>query len=260
MIVKRFVATGLTVFGLAAGGAALAGSASADTELQTSTAAQLPAQARLKWPLLERGKTGSNVVLVKQLLTFRGIKADVRSPYFDEATVKAVKTYQGKYVAGKKGKRADGRVDSVTWMDLAARHQVKFGDTNPCVAGLQRALNDDIIAGHGDESQFIPTTGEFGAQTKTALNNFQRSHGLTPGNVVTVHTWHKLVQATSGIHVPANNAQAPANDVQVPGDGSQVPGDGSPVPGDGSQGPGDGSQGPRDGSAVTGDGSESISE
>ncbi|MFI0453900.1 peptidoglycan-binding protein [Actinomadura sp. 6N118] len=224
-MLKRFVATGLTVFGLAAGGAALAGSASADTELQTTAAAQRPAQAGLKWPLLERGKTGSNVVLVKQLLTFRGIKADVRSPYFDEATVKAVKTYQVKFVAGKKGKKADGRVDSVTWMDLAARHQVKLGDKNSCVAGLQGALNDDIIAGHGDESQFIPITGKFGPLTKTALNNFQRSHGLTPGNVVTVNTWHKLVEATRGIQVPANNVQMPANDAQTPANDVQVTGD-----------------------------------
>lgn len=67
------------------------------------------------------------------------------------------------------------------------------GSKGSAVQALQVELNKTLPAG-----QKIGVDGDFGPGTKTAVENFQRSHGLTADGVVGPQTQAALDKATSG--------------------------------------------------------------
>ncbi|KAB2350215.1 peptidoglycan-binding domain-containing protein [Actinomadura rudentiformis] len=176
MNIKRATVVGLTAGALVAGGATLAGPASADTATQTSPSGPY-------WPVLQRGQTNEQVRTVQWLLNCKNIKVDVPS-HFGPKTQAAVKTYQSRY-----GLSPDGKVGAYTWTSMASRAQVKYSDRNDCVKALQVALN---VYRDMTGAKDLPITGYFGPKTRTSLHKFQTTYGLPVQDVVTVATWNRL--------------------------------------------------------------------
>ncbi|MFI0446964.1 peptidoglycan-binding protein [Actinomadura sp. 6N118] len=176
MNVKRFAVIGLTAGAVVAGGAVLAGPASADTATHTSPNGP-------DWPVLQRGQANEHVRTVQWLLNCKNIKVDVPS-HFGPKTQAAVKTYQSRY-----GLSPDGKVGAYTWSEMARGAQIKYKDRNDCVRALQVALN---VYRHSTGAKDLPITGYFGPKTRTSLHKFQTTYGLHVQDVLTVTTWNRL--------------------------------------------------------------------
>jgi peptidoglycan hydrolase-like protein with peptidoglycan-binding domain len=67
----------------------------------------------------------------------------------------------------------------------ASLPQVSYGDSNQHVLGLQLALRAKGYQLNG--------TGNYAQNTLTAVQDYQRKHGINPSGIVGSKTWHALV-------------------------------------------------------------------
>ena len=178
MVIKRIAITVAAATTVALGGAAAPAFADTAVTAPNGTA----------YTHLHQGDTSEQVRALQWLLTCRGFTVPTPS-HFGPKTYTAVKAYQVKYQIA-----ADGVVGSKTWYDLVSRSQVRFGDRNDCVKGLQVLLNTYREDTHSAD---LPITGYFGPKTQTSVHNFQGWKKLQVSDIAGVGTWDALL--TSGI-------------------------------------------------------------
>ncbi|XTZ16160.1 peptidoglycan-binding domain-containing protein [Micromonospora echinospora] len=82
-----------------------------------------------------------------------------------------------------KGLYVDGVVGPITWTALIL--PLQQGNSGDLVRGLQTALNA--------RGASVVVDGAFGAQTTTAVRNFQSSRGLVVDGLVGPVTWSTLI-------------------------------------------------------------------
>lgn len=140
-----------------------------------------PAGAAAAWPTLKQGSKGENVSSVQLFLEAHGYSLTVDGD-FGPQTVSKVKSFQSAHHLS-----VDGVVGVQTWSALIVTTQ--NGSTGFAVTALQRQLN-----AHG---QNLVTDGDFGPQTKAAVESFQRSKGLSVDGVAGPQTWVNLVSSAS---------------------------------------------------------------
>jgi peptidoglycan hydrolase-like protein with peptidoglycan-binding domain len=130
------------------------------------------------WPTVGRGARGQRVWAIQYLLKARGYRlaADGR---FGPVTEHAVRNFQR-----VRHLRADGIVGSATWPRLVIT--VWRGKRGWAV----RAVQFNLRYAYGYR---IGVDGIFGLQTRNAVLNFQRRHGLVRDGVVGLATWQALI-------------------------------------------------------------------
>jgi peptidoglycan hydrolase-like protein with peptidoglycan-binding domain len=169
----RLAASGVAGLVIATAPMALVSAAPAGAATAAVRAAMRPA-----WPTVGLGARGQRVWAIQYLLKARGYRltADGR---FGAATKADVKNFQR-----IRHLRADGRVGPATWPRLIIT--VWRGKRGWAV----RAVQFNLRHGYGYR---IGVDGIFGLQTKNAVLNFQRRHGLFRDGVVGYTTWQALI-------------------------------------------------------------------
>lgn len=135
-------------------------------------------EAAAEWPTIKQGDEGPEVYAIQFLLNARGA-ALVPDGKFGPLTQDAVEDFQT-----DKGLSEDIIVGPQTWEALII--QVAQGKTGPEVRAVQRLLK--IKFGYA-----INIDGIFGADTKTAVKDFQSDNGLVADGIVGPLTWQKLI-------------------------------------------------------------------
>ncbi|MBP5976220.1 peptidoglycan-binding protein [Brasilonema sp. CT11] len=82
-------------------------------------------------------------------------------------------------------------------MSTQAQPILKKGSQGPEVTRLQNLLNQADRKKNFGNPPPLHVDGEFGANTETAVKNFQKFYGLTIDGVVGSKTWAKLIEAAS---------------------------------------------------------------
>jgi peptidoglycan hydrolase-like protein with peptidoglycan-binding domain len=169
----RLAASGVAGLVIATAPIALASAAPAGAATAPARTALHPA-----WPTVGQGARGQRVWAIQYLLKARGyrLRADGR---FGAATKADVRNFQR-----VRGLRADGVVGPATWPRLIIA--VWRGKRGWAV----RAVQYNLRHGYGYR---IGVDGFFGLQTKNAVLNFQRRHGLFRDGVVGYTTWQALI-------------------------------------------------------------------
>jgi peptidoglycan hydrolase-like protein with peptidoglycan-binding domain len=145
-------------------------------------------------PVLRRGASGPEVETLQQMLIRAGYPLDVDGD-FGPTTEDAVERFQT-----ANGLTADGIVGPQTWDALenahssgqesdgqggaGARPTIRQGATGPDVVYLQQRLQDFGFT--------LPTDGNFGPMTASAVRSFQSSNGLPADGIVGPGTWSAL--------------------------------------------------------------------
>ncbi|MDP9240017.1 MAG: peptidoglycan-binding protein, partial [Actinomycetota bacterium] len=129
------------------------------------------------WPALSQGSSGAQVTAAQLLLRYRGRDINVNGKY-GGAMAKVVRDFQH-----DNGLAASGDIDAPTWSALTTT--VRRGDNNDAVKAVQHLLNR--------QGKSLAVDGDYGAETEAAVNDFQRSHGLTTDGVVGTQTWMQLL-------------------------------------------------------------------
>ncbi|GAB7031644.1 peptidoglycan-binding protein [Streptomyces sp. NPDC021749] len=139
-----------------------------------------PTARATRWPLVRKGHLMWSARTVQYLLQAHGY--DVRPDGdFGPGTAAAVKKFQSAH-----GLLPDGKVGDRTWSHLIIRVD-SHNDTEPAVLALQYLL----------DNTGIPTdqTGLFTPSTVRSLEEFQRSHRLSPTGIADAPTWQALLTA-----------------------------------------------------------------
>ncbi|MFI6229784.1 peptidoglycan-binding protein [Micromonospora echinospora] len=129
------------------------------------------------WPSVSQGTTSWTARVIQYLLRGRGVSTVVDG-YFGPGTASSVRTFQS-----SKGLYVDGLVGPITWTALIL--PLQQGNSGDLVRGLQTALNA--------RGASVVVDGAFGAQTTTAVRNFQSSRGLVVDGLVGPVTWSTLI-------------------------------------------------------------------
>lgn len=117
------------------------------------------------WPTYSHRDFDTDVIALQYFLRHRGYASfQPNNGYFGPETVRAVRRFQQ-----AKGIPANGVVGARTWEALIA--PVRPGQRNDAVRALQVELRDQYRYG-------LPVTGYYGSQTRAAVADFQRDHGL----------------------------------------------------------------------------------
>jgi hypothetical protein len=137
------------------------------------------------YPQLAAGATDTAVGVAQCLLKTLGYdtSGEVPSRTLDPATVAAVGDFQR-----ARSLPVTGVVDSHTWTALLSagtQPTLTSGSSGADVRRLQRALTAAL-------GRTVPIDGSFGAQTKTAVTNYQSSRGLQADGAVGPLTWTAL--------------------------------------------------------------------
>ena len=135
-------------------------------------------------PLLKRGSSHSDVAEIQRLLSqkLRPIPITGR---FDDETEIAVKSFQSRMFL-----KPDGVVGSLTWQALYTNAPVGMptlsqGAHGAAVITIQELLSiDRYYCGDVD--------GDFGPQTRLAVQRFQTDYRLPTSGVVDAATWRVL--------------------------------------------------------------------
>jgi peptidoglycan hydrolase-like protein with peptidoglycan-binding domain len=135
-------------------------------------------EAAAEWPTYEQGDEGVEIYAIQLLLNAHGA-ALVPDGKFGPLTQTAVEDFQN-----DEGLSEDIVVGPQTWEALII--QVAQGKTGPEVRAVQRLLK--IKFGYA-----INIDGIFGADTKTAVKDFQSDNGLVADGIVGPLTWKKLI-------------------------------------------------------------------
>ena len=146
---------------------------------------QSTANAQINKPILKQGDTGEAVKELQKLLTNLGTYTGSIDGLFGPAVKKAVITFQHRVFLAE-----DGIVGSLTWQALYTGGPVNMpvlslGSKGKAVSTLQGLLKTTKdLKGAID--------GQFGSQTKTAVQAFQKRSGLVADGVVGDRTWFAL--------------------------------------------------------------------
>jgi len=140
------------------------------------------------WPETRKGAEGHPVPTLQYLLRARG-KTVAVDGIFGPRTDAAVRDFQR-----QKGLAVDGIVGPMTWGALII--QVRRGDEGDAVRGVQEEFQFRNLS--GDPAQGPQVDGIFGAETETAVRDFQTAiHADVPSMVVDgivgPMTWQALV-------------------------------------------------------------------
>jgi hypothetical protein len=135
-------------------------------------------EAAAEWPTYKQGDEGPEIYAIQLLLNAHGATL-VPDGKFGPLTQAAVEDFQS-----DKGLSEDIVVGPQTWEALII--QVQQGKTGPEVRAVQRLLKSKFNYG-------IAVDGIFGLDTKTAVKDFQSTHGLTADGIVGPLTWKKLI-------------------------------------------------------------------
>lgn len=129
------------------------------------------------WPLSIRGEKDTNARTVQLLLAAHGYKVAADS-IFGAATQKALRQFQSAHRLV-----ALGETNNPTWEALILT--VHQGSTGPAVRAAQYELRSEGYA--------VAANGIFDAQTKAAVQKFQKQTGHTADGIVGRKTWYELV-------------------------------------------------------------------
>ncbi|MCU0526475.1 MAG: peptidoglycan-binding protein [Elainella sp. Prado103] len=124
-----------------------------------------------------------NVAKMQELLRAHGFSVRVDGDYGWRTEV-AVKTFQRQY-----GLRVDAIVGAETWSKLMAT--VKPG-SRPLRSGCSGADVYELQGLLQVNGYAVKRTGNFGTETKSAVQNFQREHHLRSDGIVDEVTWALL--------------------------------------------------------------------
>ncbi len=152
--------------------------------MQTSDT-QLTANAQVNKPILKQGDKGEAVKELQNLLTNLGTYTGSIDGIFGPVVKKAVIAFQHRVFLVE-----DGVVGSLTWqalykggpVNMPVLSQGSKGKTVSTLQGLLKTTKDYKGA----------VDGEFGSQTKTAVQAFQKRSGLVADGVVGDRTWYAL--------------------------------------------------------------------
>jgi peptidoglycan hydrolase-like protein with peptidoglycan-binding domain len=150
---------------------------------------------------LRQGSKGDEVVKLQSCLNYimnAGLTVD---GVFGAKTLAAVKNFQSKYglsVDGVVGPATISKMNALlansTTVTTTTTSTLRQGSTGSEVSKLQRCLN--YIMGSG-----LSVDGKFGANTFTAVQNFQRSYGLSVDGVVGPATRSKINTAIPYLYI-----------------------------------------------------------
>ncbi len=130
------------------------------------------------YPHQSHGNRGVNVKALQHLLRYHGATIEVTA-VFDNATVAAVRSFQGKHDLP-----GTGEVDSPTW--TALRVLLTTGSKGEAVLAGQRLLNEKRLAG-------LTLTGVYDAATRAAVIKFQSHAGISTTGDLGPVTWRALL-------------------------------------------------------------------
>ena len=155
----------------------------------------MPAQTN-SYPTLKLGSEGAKVEELQRLLMPR-LPGPDRFPVngiFDSETQHAVETAQYQFFL-----KQTGVADEILWKSLYAKAPVgkpvlRRGAKNELVAMVQEVLKNNGLYGGAVD-------GDFGAGTKTAIKNIQRSRGLTVDGIIGNQTWKALCDIATFVTV-----------------------------------------------------------
>lgn len=138
------------------------------------------------YPQIEKGSRGDAVVTLQRLLNKHGYGLRIDGD-FGPLTDKAVRAYQFAHSL-----QVDGQVGPQTWGSLLNGHagiayegETRYGSTGPLVRRVQQQL---LNRGYNPQG----VDGDFGKNTRAAVEAFQRNHHLQVDGIVGVHTWGAL--------------------------------------------------------------------
>lgn len=129
-----------------------------------------------EWPELSQGSNGLNVQAAQHLLSAAGHDLTTDGVY-GQATASTVTDFQT-----ANGLDGSGVIDAETWAALTV--ETSSGDQGDAVVATQTLLDK-----HGAA---LTLDGSFGAQTQTAVEDFQTDAGLNATGVVNPNTWKHL--------------------------------------------------------------------
>lgn len=132
------------------------------------------------WPYYSNGDQGEGVYSVQYLLESHGYALQYHDGVYGTETENAVQQFQS-----DNGLSADGIAGPNTWENL---YVLVSGSHGPYWAtyGCQHNLRD----GHGYS---ISVDGDYGPETRNAIESFQQSAGLTADGIVGHDTWRAMV-------------------------------------------------------------------
>lgn len=134
-------------------------------------------------PTIKTGSTGAAVKTAQKRLHDRGYNPGLIDGVFGAHTRQAVKQYQS-----DRGLAADGIVGTHTWARLDPP-TVKRGSTEHAAVKLLQELLTGFVFPPWDPG---PVDGDFGAQTETAVKQFQLDLSLHSDGIVGPVTWTAL--------------------------------------------------------------------
>lgn len=152
--------------------------------MQTSDT-QLTPNAQLNKPLLQQGDKGEAVKELQKLLTNLGTYTGSIDGIFGSVVKKAVIAFQHRVFLVE-----DGIVGSLTWQALYAGGPVNMPILSQGSLGKTVLTLQGLLKTTKDYNGAID--GEFGFQTKTAVQAFQKYSGLVPDGIVGDRTWYAL--------------------------------------------------------------------
>jgi peptidoglycan hydrolase-like protein with peptidoglycan-binding domain len=138
---------------------------------------------------IQQGSRGDAVITLQRLLNKHGYGLGVDGDFGPE-TDRAVRAYQFAHSL-----HVDGQVGKDTWGSLLAGQtgttypgtELKYGSTGALVRRVQQQL---LNRGYDIGSSGVD--GNFGKDTRAAVESFQKVHKLQVDGIVGVHTWGAL--------------------------------------------------------------------
>ncbi len=132
------------------------------------------------WPLYDRGDEGEAVYTIQYLLGHHGHELNAHDGIYGSETQTTIETFQN-----DRGLLVDGIVGPNTWRELIVP---VLPDQAPWWATF--ATQHNLKHGHGFD---IAVDGDYGPETRSAIEDFQRDAGLTVDGLVGTNTWQALV-------------------------------------------------------------------
>jgi peptidoglycan hydrolase-like protein with peptidoglycan-binding domain len=155
----------------------------ADVQEMGRTLPPAPALDLPSYPLLGQGTAGPAVKAAQYLLLVRGHDSGQVDGVWGPRSALGAESFQGSV-----GLTADGLVGQRTWTALLSggtRPTLSRGTVGDDVRRLQRALTAAL-------GRTVPIDGTFGADTETAVRDYQRSRGLGVDGIAGPLTWDAL--------------------------------------------------------------------
>lgn len=133
------------------------------------------------WPLYAQGDESEAVYTIQYLLGHHGYELDDHDGIYGPETQGAIESFQN-----DQGLLVDGIVGPNTWSELIVN--VLGPDQAPWWATF--AAQHNLKHGHGYD---IAVDGDYGPETRTAIEDFQRVATITVDGLVGPETWQALV-------------------------------------------------------------------